>query len=276
MQRFLCRLLSRLCPFFPLSLRIRLWLYLQGVGVRKWGRSVGAQVLPFGLYMKQRPISAEYVEDKVLQFVSTHTSIPVPELVDSFQHDGRQVIIIQGLPGNDLFDITKVATQLTSYLCQLRAIPLPHPPSISGFASKSIRDTRLSLSNHPVTSFDTVAEFHKFFIACQFLEIPPQDEESVRKLITTAHEKPHSIVFTHNDLHPCNILVDRHLKITGIIDWEQAGWMPEYWEYTKACFVPIFNGSRSRWPVIMREVFPQYEDELKAEKALVRYRTVYN
>ncbi|KAK0453301.1 hypothetical protein EV421DRAFT_1763304 [Armillaria borealis] len=104
-------------------------------------------MLPFGLYMKQRPSSAEYVEDKVLQFVSTHTSLPVPEVVDAFQHDGRQVSIIQGLPGNDLFDflptlcgeeITKVATQLASYLCQLRAIPLPNPPSISGFASKSI------------------------------------------------------------------------------------------------------------------------------------------
>ncbi|PBL02198.1 kinase-like protein [Armillaria gallica] len=211
--------------------------------------------------MEQRPSSAEYVEDKVLQFVSTHTSLPVPEVVDAFQHDGQQVIIIQALPGNDLFDvlptlsgeeITKVATQLVSYSYQLRTIPLPHPPSISGFASKSIRDTRISLSNHPVKSFGTVAQFHKFFIASQFLEIPPQDEEGVRKLISTAHGKSHSIVFTHNDLHPCNIPVDRHLKITDIIDWEQAGWMPEYWEY---CFVPIFNGSRSKWPVLMRERF---------------------
>ncbi|SJL01667.1 uncharacterized protein ARMOST_04990 [Armillaria ostoyae] len=149
------------------------------------------------------------------------------KIVDAFEHDGCQVIIIQGLPRNDLFDvlptlsgeeITKVATQLASYLCQLRSAPLPHPPSISGFASKSIRDTRISLSNHPVKSFGTVAEFHKFFIASQFLEIPPQDEEGVRKLIATAHGKSHSVVFTHNDLHPCNILVDRHLKITGIID----------------------------------------------------------
>lgn len=30
MNRFICRLVNKLCPFFPLSLRIRFWIYLQG------------------------------------------------------------------------------------------------------------------------------------------------------------------------------------------------------------------------------------------------------
>ncbi|KAH9922961.1 uncharacterized protein B0H18DRAFT_1182825 [Fomitopsis serialis] len=41
----------------------------------------------------------------------------------------------------------------------------------------------------------------------------------------------HAVVFTHGDLMPHNIMVkDGH--ITGIIDWEAAGWYPEYWEFT--------------------------------------------
>jgi aminoglycoside phosphotransferase (APT) family kinase protein len=38
-------------------------------------------------------------------------------------------------------------------------------------------------------------------------------------------------VFTHGDIAPRNIMVDESAHITGIIDWELAGWYPEYWEY---------------------------------------------
>jgi thiamine kinase-like enzyme len=43
----------------------------------------------------------------------------------------------------------------------------------------------------------------------------------------------HSIVFTHADLRPVNIIIkDGH--VAAIIDWELAGWYPEYWEFVKA------------------------------------------
>lgn len=38
-------------------------------------------------------------------------------------------------------------------------------------------------------------------------------------------------LFTHGDVAPRNIMVDESGHITGIIDWEQAGWYPDYWEY---------------------------------------------
>ncbi|EON99437.1 putative phosphotransferase family protein [Phaeoacremonium minimum UCRPA7] len=39
-------------------------------------------------------------------------------------------------------------------------------------------------------------------------------------------------VFTHGDLTPRNIIVDKSSGcITGILDWENAGWFPDYWEY---------------------------------------------
>ncbi|KAI0803601.1 kinase-like domain-containing protein [Xylaria sp. FL0064] len=46
---------------------------------------------------------------------------------------------------------------------------------------------------------------------------------------------PHSdqSVFTHADLAPRNIMVDDRGKITGLVDWEFAGWYPDYWEYAK-------------------------------------------
>jgi hypothetical protein len=42
-------------------------------------------------------------------------------------------------------------------------------------------------------------------------------------------------VFTHADLAPRNIIVyydnDRNIQITGIVDWDAAGWYLGYWDY---------------------------------------------
>jgi hypothetical protein len=38
-------------------------------------------------------------------------------------------------------------------------------------------------------------------------------------------------VFTYGDLTPRNIMVDGNGQITAILDWERAGWYPEYWEF---------------------------------------------
>ncbi|KAE8409313.1 hypothetical protein BDV37DRAFT_278271 [Aspergillus pseudonomiae] len=53
--------------------------------------------------------------------------------------------------------------------------------------------------------------------------------------------KDHPSTFTHSDLVRQNIMVqellgndghtDRQFKVTGIIDWEFAGWYPRYWEH---------------------------------------------
>ena len=44
------------------------------------------------------------------------------------------------------------------------------------------------------------------------------------------------IKFTHSDLHPSNIIVTSSMpyKLVGIVDFEQSGWLPEYWEDRKA------------------------------------------
>jgi thiamine kinase-like enzyme len=46
------------------------------------------------------------------------------------------------------------------------------------------------------------------------------------------------ITFTHDDLHPSNIIVstDDPCCIVALIDWHQSGWYPDYWEHCKAVF----------------------------------------
>lgn len=41
-------------------------------------------------------------------------------------------------------------------------------------------------------------------------------------------------VFTHCDFKAHNILVGDDGHLSGFLDWESAGWYPEYWEFTTA------------------------------------------
>lgn len=76
----------------------------------------------------------------------------------------------------------------------------------------------------------------------------------------------HDIVFTHADLNMRNILVDEDGKLSGIVDWECAGWYPEYWEYTKAHFGARYT---FRWIAdVVDRVFSGYRDELRADDKL--------
>jgi aminoglycoside phosphotransferase len=49
----------------------------------------------------------------------------------------------------------------------------------------------------------------------------------------------HDIVFTHGDFRPNNIMV-KDGRVTAIIDWEMAGWYPDYWEFAKAVHLEHF------------------------------------
>jgi hypothetical protein len=73
---------------------------------------------------------------------------------------------------------------------------------------------------------------------------------------------------THADLHRGNIIVSstNPPEIVAIVDWGQAGWYPDYWEYCKAAYTSYHSGNwRNRWiPVFLdprtdeQEAFAEY------------------
>ncbi len=47
------------------------------------------------------------------------------------------------------------------------------------------------------------------------------------------------VYFTHGDLTLGNVLIAGDIgcrRVVGIVDWEQSGWYPEYWEYCKMMY----------------------------------------
>jgi hypothetical protein len=62
-----------------------------------------------------------------------------------------------------------------------------------------------------------------------------------------------------------NILVRSDATVAAIIDWECAGWYPEYWEYTMAHYNAVLL---PEFYDMLRERIDRYDEELEAERIL--------
>ncbi|KAF2800776.1 phosphotransferase enzyme family protein [Melanomma pulvis-pyrius CBS 109.77] len=104
--------------------------------------------------------------------------------------------------------------------------------------------------------FLTVASFHDWlsWLWCRH-DPDPQSVPDVWR-----QELPDNvpIVITHGDLHRSNIIVTATspTRVLAVIDWEQAGWGPDYWEYCKAKVTAHYNKDWRGWIDVFLEPHP--------------------
>lgn len=249
---------------------------LQAVGEQLYGTPPNSfaqvQRLPFGLYLKYaRDPEGFRNEFNALETVRRYTSIPVPWPLDIvavpsksrdpfYSHDAY--LLTSRIPGFPLSncmemlsdtDTSEFVRQMQEYLTQLRAIPKTVSPgyAICNTLGGACRDPRIR-SASPVGPFVNEEAFS------QVLRHPNDPSR-----------RGHRTVFTHADLNLRNILVDQVTKsdgtrgwgIGGIVDWETAGYYPEYWDYTKALFEEFrYN---ERWRKLMHRIFKPFGDMSK-------------
>ncbi|KAF4997967.1 hypothetical protein FGRMN_3487 [Fusarium graminum] len=266
----LCHSGGRAWLFVPAFARRATYKLLKMIGNYMYGRSSSFSVhrLPFGLYVKCTTSEEARNEGNALTLIHRYTSIPAPSSLDTVAAGDRTYVLTTCLPGvplsraMDMFSdrsYEDFINQMQEFIAQLRAIPrLQHEdPSISNTLGEACTDPRIRDGN-PIGPFKSEEEFS------QHLYYP---EDPARR--------GHDIVFTHADLNPRNILVDRITradgtigwKVTGIVDWENSGFYPEYWDCTKA----QFEGWRweERWRRAFFDVFRPFGDytkELELEK----------
>ncbi|KAI3325312.1 kinase-like domain-containing protein [Xylariaceae sp. AK1471] len=262
----------------PWKARIAVYELLRKLGAALYGPPNDystVQRLPFGLYLKYHGEAAGFRNEfNALRLVRQYTTIPVPKPLDVvapprqsrtddqsslFSLSTDAYVLITRLPGVPLSrcqhnlsnkDCERIVGQMRDYLTQLRSIPnlANHDAPICNTLGEACRDPRIR-GEQPVGPFADEASFS------QMLRF--SDEPSRRG---------HNIVFTHADLNPRNILVDevtqrdgsKGWSVTGIVDWECAGYYPEYWDYTKA----MFEGFRwiKRYNDLVKEIFKEFGD----------------
>jgi aminoglycoside phosphotransferase len=230
--------------------------------------------LPFNLYLRvaNRDWEPKHrAESEALRLVHKYTHIPAPKIIDVVTNSESSFLLMTGLPGTIVGralptmtdkQVETLARDLKIYVSQLRHIPNNID---SGFANCNalgggILDWHIGDSQREVLRFATEDDLNKYLT----YDLP--FSQTQLEQIEKAHSIQHDIVFTHADLNPRNILVDENMKICGIVDWECAGWYPEYWEYTKAHFTVRVT---ARWIVdVLDWAFTGYRDELQVEDML--------
>lgn len=148
-----------------------------------------------------------------------------------------------------------VARDLKHYITKLRQTPKNTGSQfcICNPLGGGILDWRIGDSQREELRFHDEAEFNQF-LTNDF----PFDEDALKQ-VEKAHRVKHDIVFTHADLNLRNIPVDKMGYISGIVDWECAGWYPEYWECSKMHFTVRCT---PRWIGDVDQIFPNYDAQL--------------
>ncbi|KAK2742014.1 hypothetical protein CKAH01_01441 [Colletotrichum kahawae] len=186
-------------------------------------------VSKFGFYIKVKSY-ASLGEAHALQFIHQQTSIPVPRVSCAFIHRGRTYIVMARIDRNTAClrwvkrseaSKKQILDQLKDIICQLRAIPPPPEGTrVCNVDGGPIWDCRLP-SKEFWGPFATAKDFYRELVQPVSLEADVGGE------------------FADID-DSLNVLV-RGDDVVGVIDWETAGWLPSYWEYSSAWHVNLHN-----------------------------------
>lgn len=204
-----------------------------------------------------------------MTFVAKNTTIPVPRVYDLVIHEGKLGLIMEFIDAREtewayLSKAQKadVARQLGGFIAQLRTLMPPHPGIVECIDGAPCRDPKLNVG----LEVGTVENFHNILGHNMVREEDVPLYIPLRPAFERIHGRKHRTMFTHADFNWHNILI-RDGQIVALLDWESAGWYPEYWEYTRLNVCWLLD--REFWQMLQPHL-TIYEDELNADIALSR------
>ena len=206
-------------------------------------------------------------EAEIMRFIRNRTSIPVPEVLNSYMDEkrGKECIVMEFIPGDNLdkawegytdIEIESVVSQLRGYMEQLRSIKGTFIGSVDG---APCNDQYFDEKPNGYRPFINEEEFNRGIVSA-LKEAVPEDWSGFTCDIWAEVMTGHEIVMTHNDFDPRNILV-RGSEVVALLDWELSGYYPEYWEYCKALRRPTWHSGWIR-DRALEKVLQPYRKEL--------------
>ncbi|KAF7875341.1 hypothetical protein EAF04_002513 [Stromatinia cepivora] len=182
-------------------------------------------------------------EYSITKFLSENTTIPVPKIISYWKDSTSHFMLMERMPGETLavaldedhIDDSQLRTimkEVVEYLVQLRKFTSTRIEDPDGLP---IRDVLLgSLHNKVVFMTEDVDEWW----ARTEPRLKNNPSEEWKKDFKEQYPvKGGPYVLTHGDLDPTNIMVkDGH--VSGLIDWERGGYLPEWWEAIATDHIP--------------------------------------
>lgn len=205
--------------------------------------------------------------------------MPVPKVLSCGEHldapfNRAFSILMTRLPGvplensNDPLQVNAEDPWLEELKECVHSMRLWSPPdqdSICSPIGTCIRSSRIP--GHVMGPFINEKEFynHLFSPASSHGFESIAEYEKTLSRAKKLRQYPYRITFTHGDLKAHNVLVGDDGHLSGFLDWESAGWYPEYWEFTTA----MRFGKDSWWFQVASWIGgDQYFEELASDVAL--------
>ncbi|KAJ5223262.1 hypothetical protein N7468_007804 [Penicillium chermesinum] len=193
--------------------------------------------------------------------------VPVPEVFgwrvdDEKNHVFIYMELIQGRTlldrWNELTDLDQnsLRNDLIQIIKALRRLEQDPLQQYIGSISHQKAQDYVFQSYPEAGPFSTVKEFHDWFSSLPQQRLPPS--KKFKDPYRDSLPDDEDIKFTHADLHRSNIMVSssKPARILAIVDWEQAGWYPSYWEYCKARYT-CWSEDEWRWEWIDKFLCPR-------------------
>ncbi|KAJ7065231.1 kinase-like domain-containing protein [Mycena amicta] len=195
-----------------------------------------------GRYIKVGYSDGLFREAAAMEYIRTHTNIPVPRVQMVFNHNGYGHVVMDAANGNSLAsqyedmseeELIPIARQLRGYVDELKQLGAGVSTLGSVEAPSSAFQFRFGtlFGNQPI-----VATLQK-------------------AMVEHAHET--DVVFSHGDLNAGNIIIssDAPQRIVAIIDWETLGWYPSCWEEMSIWRGVRYNTGSDGWTDAVHSVF---------------------
>ncbi|EFY89575.1 hypothetical protein MAC_04430 [Metarhizium acridum CQMa 102] len=203
--------------------------------------------------------------------------VPCPKVISYGEHPHTPwapvSILMTRLPGEELdvayehlsaLQRNTVTMELRTILEAIRSWKNPWGRRICSISSGPIRSIRVP--NHVVRPCESEDEFQEQILStASSHSFKTRDEDETTLATARAMPLQHDVDFTHGDFALHNILVYNG-RVSGFIDWESAGWYPEYWEFT----TPLRWTSRDseKGSLFLQLGGHRYEKELESELAI--------
>jgi aminoglycoside phosphotransferase (APT) family kinase protein len=181
-------------------------------------------------------------ESRTLAYLQNHLpDFPAPKLHGLIDFGGFHLLFTTFEGSHDLEKIWPqldsnqkrgMSSQLAYLMTRLRSLPHPRHTPFGKVEGGRCEDARRGLrtSDQAITSTE---EFEDFV----FSGATTATSTYVRFLRGFIPTPPAECVFTHGDIKPGNIIVEQSdssdWKIVAIVDWENSGFYPTYWESIK-------------------------------------------
>ncbi|KAH8200232.1 hypothetical protein TruAng_005624 [Truncatella angustata] len=175
-----------------------------------------------------------------------NNEVPVPEVFGWRRYGDKCFIYMSLIPGKTLregwpalteVDKKSICNDLAQIIVALRQVSQGSSNTFIGSISHGTVQDRFFQHDYEDGPFTTVKSFNDWLLAAATRTRPGPEGITgpYRDLLPdTGH-----VYFTHGDLTLGNIIISggtNSQRIVGIVDWEQAGWYPEYWEYCKLLY----------------------------------------